>query len=82
MRTVPEWSRWLRRSWFGGLYKDEKPENFFAQFGTDPDEIFKVMTDFKIPDDQLAGLAARSSWLRSGLVSWRRNMAGESEIAS
>ena len=22
-------------SWFGGIYKDQKPENFFAQFGTD-----------------------------------------------
>src|SRR3974390_1292678 len=40
--------------WFGGLYLDEKPEHFFAQFGTDPNEIFNVMTDFKIPPDQLA----------------------------
>src|SRR3974390_301752 len=38
----------------GGLYLDEKPEHFFAQFGTDPNEIFNVMTDFKIPPDQLA----------------------------
>ena len=28
-------------SWFGGIYKDQKPENFFAQFGTDPEEFFK-----------------------------------------
>src|ERR1700691_5309528 len=28
-------------NWFGGIYKDEKPENFFAQFGTDPEEITK-----------------------------------------
>ena len=48
--------------WFGGLYKDNKPENFFAQFGTDPNEIFKVMTDFKIPEDQL--------------VAWQRDQAG------
>jgi putative ABC transport system permease protein len=48
--------------WFGGLYKDEKPENFFAQFGTDPNEIFKVVTDFKIPDDQLQA--------------WQRDQAG------
>jgi putative ABC transport system permease protein len=40
--------------WFGGLYIDEKPDHFFAQFGTDPNEIFNVMTDFKIPPDQLA----------------------------
>jgi len=56
--------------WFGGLYKDNKPENFFAQFGTDPLEIFKVMTDFKIPDDQLAA--------------WQHDQAGavvDSELA-
>lgn len=54
MRTVPGVVAVAPTQWFGGLYKDDKPENFFAQFGTDPTEIFKVMTDFKIPDDQLA----------------------------
>src|SRR5258707_6602666 len=55
MRTVTGVVTVAPTQWFGGLYKDEgKPENFFAQFGTDPAEIFTVMTDFKIPDDQLA----------------------------
>jgi putative ABC transport system permease protein len=40
-------------SWFGGLYKDNKPENFFAQFGTDPDEFFKVYRDLALPPDQV-----------------------------
>src|SRR5258708_8927423 len=53
MRTVPGVVAVAPTQWFGGLYKDEKPENFFAQFGTDPSEIFTVMTDFKIPGDQL-----------------------------
>jgi putative ABC transport system permease protein len=39
--------------WFGGKYIDDKPEHFFAQFATDPQELFKVYTDFKIPADQL-----------------------------
>jgi putative ABC transport system permease protein len=55
MRTVPGVVAVAPTQWFGGLYKDEnKAENFFAQFGTDPAEIFTVMTDFKIPSDQLA----------------------------
>jgi putative ABC transport system permease protein len=54
IRTVPGVLAVAPVEWFGGLYKDQKPENFFAQFGTDPEEIFKVATDFKIPDDQLA----------------------------
>ena len=40
-------------SWFGGIYKDQKPENFFAQFGTDPDEFFKTFRDLQIPEDQM-----------------------------
>src|ERR1700728_4287660 len=39
-------------SWFGGIYKDQKPENFFAQFGTDPDEFFKVYRDIQMPPEQ------------------------------
>jgi putative ABC transport system permease protein len=70
MRTVPGVVAVAPTQWFGGLYKDDKPENFFAQFGTDPAEIFKVMTDFKISDDQLAA--------------WQRDRAGcvvDSELA-
>jgi putative ABC transport system permease protein len=53
MQTVPGVVAVAPTQWFGGLYKDDKPENMFAQFGTDPQTIFKVMTDFKIPPDQL-----------------------------
>ena len=45
-------------SWFGGIYKDDKPENFFAQFGTDPEEFFKVFRDIQMPDEQ------RIAWQR------------------
>ena len=41
-------------NWFGGVYKDDKSGNFFAQFGTDPDQFFDVYKDFKIDPDQLA----------------------------
>lgn len=40
-------------NWFGGIYKDQKPENFFMQFAIDPNEIFDVVKDYKIPPDQL-----------------------------
>ena len=40
-------------NWFGGIYKDNKPENFFFQFTVDPNEIFQVLKDFRIPADQL-----------------------------
>ncbi len=40
-------------SWFQGIYKDQKPENFFPRFGTDPDEFLKVFRDLQMPDDQV-----------------------------
>jgi putative ABC transport system permease protein len=40
-------------SWFQGIYKDQKPENFFPRFGTDPDEFFKVFRDIQMPEDQI-----------------------------
>lgn len=54
IRTIPGVVAVVPNNWFGGLYKDEKPENFFAQFGTDPEEFFNVFKEFKIPADQLA----------------------------
>src|SRR5208337_4974971 len=53
IRSVPGVVAVVPVSWFGGIYKDQKPENFFAQFGTDPDEFFKVFRDMTIPDEQV-----------------------------
>jgi putative ABC transport system permease protein len=58
IRAVPGVVSVVPVSWFGGIYKDQKPENFFAQFGTDPEEFFKVFRDIQMPDDQ------RTAWLR------------------
>jgi len=62
IRAVPGVVAVVPVSWFGGIYKDQKPENFFAQFGTDPDEFFKVYRDFKMPADQV--------------VAWQRDRQG------
>jgi len=40
-------------TWFGGRYKDDRPENFFAQIATDPDEYLKVASDKIVPADQV-----------------------------
>jgi putative ABC transport system permease protein len=49
-------------TWFGGRYKDNRPENFFAQIATDPEEYLKVASDKIVPDDQV--------------VAWQRDQAG------
>jgi putative ABC transport system permease protein len=62
IRALPGVAVVLPQNWFGGVYKDDKSGNFFAQFGTDPDEFFKVYKDWKIPDDQV--------------IAWQRDRAG------
>jgi putative ABC transport system permease protein len=40
-------------TWFGGRYIDERPEHFFAQLATDPDEYLKVASDKIVPPEQV-----------------------------
>jgi putative ABC transport system permease protein len=54
IQAIPHVKEVVNEQWFGGQYMDDKPEHYFAQFGTDPQEIFKVYSEFKIPADQLA----------------------------
>jgi putative ABC transport system permease protein len=54
IRSVPGVTAVVPTSWFGGLYKDDKPENFFAQFGTDPEEFFKVYRDITISPKEVS----------------------------
>ncbi len=39
-----------RFTWFGGIYKD--PENFFAQFGTDPELLLAQYPEVVLPEEQ------------------------------
>jgi putative ABC transport system permease protein len=54
IRSVPGVIAVAPMTWFGGRYKDDRPENFFAQVATDPDEYPKVASDKIVPADQLA----------------------------
>ena len=53
IRAIPGVVAVVPVSWFGGIYKDQKPENFFARFGTDPEEFFKVYRDMQMPEEQI-----------------------------
>ena len=41
-------------AFFGGKYKDDRPENAFAQFATDPSEYLTVASDKMVPAEQVA----------------------------
>lgn len=62
IRSVPGVIAVVPLSWFGGRYKDDRPENSFAQFATDPEEYLKVGSDKVVPPDQAAA--------------WKRDRAG------
>jgi putative ABC transport system permease protein len=62
IRSVPGVVHVVPMTYFGGTYKDDKSENSFAQFATDPDEYFDVAADKVMPADQLAA--------------WKRDRAG------
>jgi putative ABC transport system permease protein len=43
----------MTEGWFGGTYKDARdPKNFFARFSVEPEKLFKVYPEYRIPDDQ------------------------------
>lgn len=56
----------VQLTWYGGFYGDEKVP--FAQFGTDPLRVFNVLTEYRLPADQLR------AWQkdRTGCVAGRR----------
>lgn len=40
-------------NWFGGIYIDESPENFFARFAVDPERVFEIYAEYDIAPEQL-----------------------------
>lgn len=70
IRSIPGVVDVVPENWFGGKYKDDTSGNFFAQFGTDPEDFFDIYKEFQIPADQVAA--------------WKRDRAGavvDSELA-
>ena len=54
IRSIPGVVAVAPMTWFGGRYKNDRPENFFAQVATDPDEYLKVASDKIVSSDQAA----------------------------
>ena len=53
IRRIPGVRELTIWDWFGGTYKDARDRrNFFARFAVQPDRLFIVDPELKIPDDQ------------------------------
>jgi putative ABC transport system permease protein len=54
MERVPGVRTVMIANWFGGMYKDFRdPKNNFPRFGVEPEKLFQIFGEFRIPDDQL-----------------------------
>jgi len=53
IRAVPGVVAVAPMTWFGGLYMNDKADNAFAQFATDPEAILQAYPENRLPDDQL-----------------------------
>ena len=53
IRQVPGVKETMTSQWFNGTYKDARdPKNFFARFGIEPQKLFSIYSELKIPADQ------------------------------
>jgi len=42
----------MAQQWFGGMYKNNRPENLFARFAIEPDKVFIVRGEMKLREEQ------------------------------
>jgi putative ABC transport system permease protein len=54
IRAVDGVSAVSSSNWFGGIYKDMTPANFFAQFAVDHDNFFDLYPEFRTNPEELA----------------------------
>jgi len=53
IKQVPGVREVMISQWFGGVYKDARdPKNQFARYAIEPEKLFTIFGEFRIPEDQ------------------------------
>jgi putative ABC transport system permease protein len=53
IKQVPGVEEVMTWQWFGGVYKDARDQrNFFARMGVEADKLFKIHTEYQIPEEE------------------------------
>ena len=53
MKHVPGVREVMYNQWFNGVYKDARdPNNFFARMAVEPDKLFTMYPEYKMPEDE------------------------------
>ena len=75
IKQVPGVEEAMIFQWFGGTYKDTKPENFFGRFAVEPAKLFTVYNEYKISDEEKkAFLSERTACIVGEKTAARHNM--------
>ena len=52
IRQIPGVKEVMMQNWFGGVYKDRRPENLFARFMIESDRIFAIRPEIQVSEEQ------------------------------
>ena len=52
IKRIPGVREVMVSQWFGGVYIDNRPEHMFARFAIEPDKIFTIHGEMKLPEEQ------------------------------
>ncbi len=76
IRQIPGVQEVMISQWFGGVFRDSRdPENFFARFAVEPEKLFTVHGEIRVPEDQKrAFLAERTACAIGRPLAERHNL--------
>jgi putative ABC transport system permease protein len=58
IKQIPGVRETMYNQWFNGVYKDARdPNNFFARMAVEPEKLFTIYTEFRMPEDQKKAFA-------------------------
>ncbi len=52
IKRVPGVRDVMMQNWFGGVYIDDRPEHMFARMAIEPEKVFTIMGEIRVPEDQ------------------------------
>jgi putative ABC transport system permease protein len=52
IKRIPGVREVMVSQWFGGVYIDNRPEHMFARFAIEPDKMFTIHGEMKLPEEQ------------------------------
>ncbi len=75
IKQVPGVVEAMNFQWFGGTYKDNKPENFFGRFAVEPAKLFTIYPEYEVdPAQRKAFLSERTAGLLGAKTATRLNI--------